>query len=347
MTSGSNNKKTGNDHTPPRQPQNTKPDHSKPCQSGVDDEGGRSSPSTSSSDGGDAESRGNKDAEAEGLEEDDGDSDGMAPSGCTIDQDGKQAGPIIEKSIISLIGTDKSRKRRLDSPDVYTNRHKTLKRTREAGVADEKSDDEDYAGVDLISDGEEGEPSVEQEEENMIIDSEEENDFAGGSMFVPAPASDTSDDGWGGSELVDGFILSDIQYFDEQIGRTDPSELANEAEIFNAASFFDDLPFSVPTIPEPRRVRFAEPLVPYANTSGTDSDEETGPSPFPRRRMLNPRSQAKIGLKDKTPMWGCDETEEIFGSKGLIDNFEDSCGNSSGYESEFIIIVCSDTKFGG
>lgn len=375
MASVSDRKKLDTHPNQPRHPPASKTSrHAEPGESGADVESRTFSQSKSSSDGGNGENRDSKGAEAEEQSEDDEDGYELAPSACTI-KDGKQPGPCIKINSHTLNGINESRKRRLDSSDDDARYRKvSKKRTREGATAVDESDDEDYAGVDLISDSDEEEPGVEQLEEKMIIDSidtEEENClFDGGSMFPPL-RSGSSDEVWEGFDLHDGLFLSDAPFFDDQIGHADPSSL-NEIDMFNSATFLDNLPLSA--FPETRRVRFAEPLVPARNLSCSDSeiaeehqlsftdfearypaqssllvpsgadsselDDEVGSSPFSRQGMLISRSQSKFMSSTKTPTLA-DASKDILSGSGHDSAQDadkasnDSFGSSSGYESEF------------
>jgi hypothetical protein len=78
------------------------------------------------------------------------------------------------------------------------------------------SSDDDYAGVDLITDSEEEEPDVEVAEEQAIIDSEEELDD--GLLPIPQPSVDDDQSSWGGFDLDEQF-MGEGQHFNEQISR--------------------------------------------------------------------------------------------------------------------------------
>lgn len=294
--------KTGNGHIPHCHPSNNaQSSHSKGSQSGVTDEGVTSTQSTASSDEGDGDDGDGNGAEADELDEDDANGDGMAPSGCTIDQDGKQAGHITGKSIQHLSYSSEKRKRRLDTPDEATNPPKALKRTRDARQIDQ-SDDDDYNGVDLISDsGEEGQ-GIEHLEEMLIIESEEEYDFNATNVSQPPGSVSSDGEDWSPWALGRGLYVTDVPYFNDQIGRVKPSEMAIDAEIFRSAGSFQSKHIEEPNSPKPRRVRFAEQAIPPGNRSRTNSV-------FPGERVTS--SQGPENLDS-----------------------EDSCGNSSGYETD-------------
>lgn len=309
--SGRQHEKIGNGQFPHGHPSNNaQSSHSKPSQSGATDEGGTSCQSTASSDDVDGEDGDGNGTEGDELDEDDENGDGIAPSGCTIDQDGKQAGHITSKSIQHLPYSDESRKRRLDTPDGDTNPPKARKRTRDTGLTDQ-SDDDDYNGVDLISDsGEEGR-RVEQLEEMLIIESEEEYGF--NAMKVSKRPGSISSDGedWSEWALGDGLYLTDVPYFNDQIGRVEPNEMAIDAEIFRSTSSFRNEHLEISPSLEPRRVRFAEQPNPPASRSRTNS---------------------------------VDQSDRVISSHGPENlESEDSCGNSSGYESGFCSVQCYET----
>lgn len=375
ITSASERKKLDTHANPPRHTPVT--NSSKPGESGSDGEARTFSLSASSSDD---EDGGSKGAEAEEPGEDDEDGYELAPSACTI-KDGKQSGPYIKINTHTLNGMNGSRKRRLEiSDDDARYRKVSKKRFREGVTVVDGSDDEDYAGVDLISDSEEEEPGVEQLEEKMIIDSidtEEENGlFEGGSMFPPL-RSGSSDEVWEGFDLDDGLLFSDAPFFDDQVSHDETSILANEIDMFNSAAFLDNVPLSV--FPETRRVRFAEPLVLAKQLSCTDSseivaehqlsftdfeprypaqgtflvpsgadssefDDEVGSSPFSRQSMLIARSRNKFMSSAKNPTLSDMSNDIPSGTRrdseqDVDKSYDDSCGSSSGYESEFIKFV--------
>lgn len=289
---------------------------------GANEEGGISS-KTEGGDGGDTDGNG---AEMDELGEDDGDEDGIAPSGCTIGEDGKQAGHTNEKSNQQPNGTREKRKRHTDSLDDKPKPTKALKRTRGTKGSDGNSDDDDYAGVDLISDSEEEEPRVEQLEERMIIDSEEEYTKTMESMIMPSTYLNDSCDDWGGFDLTHGLFLSDVAYFDEQIGRSDPATLADEIEIFNATSFFDEIAPPPRIAQEQRRVRFVEPIIPScerSNTASPNLDEE-----------MEPELILRLPFKHRCRAERYNGNSESCHIK-VEDGSEGSCGNSSGYESRW------------
>lgn len=274
-------------------------------------------------------------AEADEEDENGRDGDVIAPSDSAIHRDGNRAGHIKGKSTTGG-KSSKSSSGFARQKGLVIKNSTSVKDGDHSQVDEDSFDDEDYNGVDLISDSEDGGSSAEQLEERLIIDSEEE-----------IPFGFSSDDD-GGYDLDGGLFLSDVPYFDEQYGRNDPAVLANEIEIFNSASFFEDNTPPLPTRTGKRRVRFADPVTPSRKSTGnvaSESDEDMGPNPFRSAdEMASTLWQMKqcVGKRrpindDERSRWGFDQSEKpAFGSHELNDDrSEGSDGSSSGYESVF------------
>ncbi|KAI9876229.1 MAG: hypothetical protein M1830_006980 [Pleopsidium flavum] len=218
----------------------------------------------------------------------------------------------------------------------------------------ENSDEDDYNGVDLISDSDEEEPEVEQLEEKMIIDSEDDNEAVIQSPRVSMGPPSISSGGWDGFDLDDGVFLSDVPFFDEQISRNDPN-LLNEIAIYNAASFFEGLDSQgldceAVTSPTPRRVRFEEEVRQYSDstsTDGSDEDEDGFPDLFMHQDSLDPGFRLMIendndeddghSLTDgEGSYWDLKDRDDFEFEKHGLDGHDgsSSCGSSSGYETD-------------
>ena len=313
-----------------------------------------SSVSTSVSDlNGSAES-GNEDGEAEASEEDDDNDDEEEPEECAPSDKARkkrsyQTGHIRRGRGKTVQATVRKRAWSGSSDDdvELARPTKAVKSvSRSANLVDE-SDDEDYNAVDLISDSDEGEPTVEKIEERMIIDSEEENDAA----FVPrnnkSRASSVSSDGWQGFELEGSLFLSDMPFFDEQMGRLRADDLASENDLYNGNSIIE-LDHS-PSPPPTRRVRFADnDIIPTYDTStstNSDADEDVFPDLFLQQDSLDPTFRKLIENDDDEDAHSNTDGEgscwNLDGSKDLRlekhgrhnGNSSSSCGSSSGYES--------------
>lgn len=140
-------------------------------------------------------------------------------------------------------------------------------RSRKNSRATDTSDD-DYGGVDLISDSEEDEPDVEEAEEQAIIDSAEEadddedeedaDDDDDDLDNTPRPSQDDEHGSWNGfePESEEDLGIQHNPFFDEQFARTHPSVDALFTEDDDAAS---------PT----RRVRFD-----LADSDSADSEDD-------------------------------------------------------------------------
>ncbi|KAI9704271.1 MAG: hypothetical protein M1836_007132 [Candelina mexicana] len=130
------------------------------------------------------------------------------------------------------------------------------------------SEDDEYGGVDLISDSDPDDPNLDAnverlEEQNIIGENEEEAFFAG------LPRLTTTGSEWDDHLLTDGLFLNDVPFFAEQIGRGEEI-LDEEVELFRAA-------FNRPSPSEAsssRRVRWQDEIR-SASTSTVNSDEDS------------------------------------------------------------------------
>ena len=315
---------------------------------------------------GSAES-GNEDSEAEASEEDDDDEnddeeepEGSAPSDKARKKRSYQTGHIRRGRGKMVQATVRKRAWSGSSDDdiELARPAKVAKSIPQSPILVDESDDEDYNAVDLISDSDEEEPTVEKIEERMIIDSEEENDAA----FVPrnnkSRASSVSSDGWQGFDLEGSLFLSDMPFFDEQMGRLHADDLASETELYNGNSIIE-LDHS-PSPPPTRRVRFADDdIVPtHDNTTSTnsDADEDVFPDLFLQQDSLDPTfrkliendddEDANSNMDGEGSYWGLNRSKDFRLEKHGRDNGNpsDSCGSSSGYESGCNVIFKYHTE---
>ena len=264
-------------------------------------------------------------AEADRDKDDEGDGDAMASSDTAIASNGDQTGHKMGTKQRSATG-----EKRKYSSDKFgggkqrVRGRKALKSTTQFATGNvESDDDDDYNGVDLISDSEEEEPTVEQLEEKVIIESEEEYDS--NCRAPPVLPSISSDEGWNGFDLEGDLFLSDVPYFDEQIGRTDSSILAEEIEIYNSTSFsqsFFDINVELPPRIAPiRRVRFAEDVLDSENISAIAMASEM------EHNALAGSSPAGVANGDEGAASENHDSEDEDGNS--------SSGRSSGYESGY------------
>ena len=275
---------------------------------------------------------------------DDGDdAEALAPSGRSIERNGRRAGLLD-----SVSGATKRRRSPHSSEDEQVSR-KVARPTKAATTFDgahhllENSDDEGYNAVDLISDSEEEEPSVEQLEEKIIIDSEE-NDSDEKPIGPAAPPSVSSVE-WDGFDVDDGIFLADVPFFDDEIGRTEPNVL-DEIGIYDVGSLYTGDPSPSPT---KRRVRFVDTVQHQSSNSSThtsDVEADAFPDIFLQQDSLDPHfrlliendndaGDGNIVSDGEGSCWDFDYNENIELEKhGLEESSGGSCGSSSGYESE-------------
>ena len=288
------------------------------------------------------------DAQGEGDDEDE-EPKVFAPSDEPVHIDSSQTGLVNGSTALS--GTAVAMKRKLRSSssddDEIKRPRKATKALKGRSNAVHNSDDDDYDGVDNIGGADEDEPTVEELEEMMIINSEEENNYNFGSPIIPAAPPSVSSDGWPGFELNGGMFVDEVPFFQEQIGRADPSILALEIEAFNSAVEEDS--GSTPS-PPTRRVRFVDDVYRASSstsTDGSDADEDPYPDLFLQQDSLDPSFRRIIendgdgdngqSMTDSEGSFlAFDDNEDFELEKhGLNDDSSSNCGNSSGYESRF------------
>ena len=279
-------------------------------------------------------------------EEDDDEAEAFAPSGMTTNTQGLQTGRTYAEPKNRPSGNGNKRRWSTsgDEEEQIGKSVKIAKLTLDYTASTANSEDEDYNGVDLISDSDEEEPTLEKIEERMIIDSEEEN--VGGFVsrnFPTSPPSTTSED-WQGLEFGDDSFLSDIPFFDEQIGRTDSDALTNALNLYH-----DSTPSRTllsPDLPPTRRVRFADDISHSSDsrTSWATADNGIFPDLFMNQDSLDPTFRQLIendnedenhSLTDgEGSYWELGDNEDFELEKhGLEDNSSSNGGSSSGYES--------------
>lgn len=225
-----------------------------------------------------------------------------------------------------------SRSLRHKSPP--TPRTPLQKKSRRSSRATDNSSDDDYDGVDLISDDEESEPDVEGVEEQAIIDSEaddEDEDDDDDLQSTPRPLFDEEEVSWEGFG-PDIAVIPGGTFFDEHISRMNAPDHDTEATLWNTtgSSVFTDA--DTPG----RRVHF--------DLSDSDSDDE-GPNDDPfypdifvDQNSLAPSFRREI-QKDIDAdhhrgggFWDCSDNEAIPRKAEQTDSDSDCSTSSSGYE---------------
>ena len=198
------------------------------------------------------------------------------------------------------------------------------------------SDEEDYDGVNLISD-EDDEDRLEEEEEKIIIQSEEGNKHENSTISKFQRDS---------SELWDGFadsgnpVVEDNAFFSEHFARTDPYS-SNELYSPNLQASREPEPIPTPT----RRVRFADEvgkISPSTQANGSETDHETLPNALAQHNAVFDRDSDS----DEEPYWEVGlgeydqlELDQVTSLGGLIVSEDE--GSSSGYESTYLRLELS------
>jgi hypothetical protein len=190
-------------------------------------------------------------------------------------------------------------------------------------LTSDNSSDDDYAGVDLISDSEEDEPDVEEAEEQAIIESEEDDD---NDDAVLQPDNDDDQSSWAGFDLDDvptfGGDGADDPLFDDHISRTSTPNMYAEATAWEASSA--------------RRVRFD-----LSDSDSSDTEVNLFPDIFLDQNSLDPQFRQTIENdndelpSDEGSYWDFRGDEAEVAENAAADEDEDSDGStgSSGYES--------------
>ena len=253
----------------------------------------------------DAEDSDGDSAEADEESSETEDPDAIAPPACATDEDGHQAGPAI---------STKHSKTCAMGPKV----------SQQTKLPQESSDDEGYAGIDLISDSEKDGSDMDHIEERAIVDSEEHD----GSRVTRSATNDESlgaqtcshayDNIWEGFGLdLDQRVPGDSSdFFEEQFGQAGIYDLLSHGPHDDFSGFptdnglTTDDPSKSPSLPSQRRVRFAEP--PHSEIQGTMA-------------LFRDAKQ-----------------EPIFSpSTGMDDRSDADSESSSGYECEFSVVIDS------
>ena len=210
---------------------------------------------------------------------------------------------------------------------MVTPTKKPSKRTYKSSYA---SSDEDYAGVELISDTEEDEPDVEVAEEQAIIESEEEEEDDDDDLQdTPRPSADGDHPSWNGFDVESENEYPENSHFDEHMALTHES-------------IYDQ------DMSPARHVRFA------LDSSDSDSDNELTPEPlikdlFIDQDLLDPSFRRMIEKDDENSSgnesyWDYNDNEDTtFSNPAKADSSEDSSTGSSGYECKSQLVV---TVFG-
>ncbi|KAL8945064.1 MAG: hypothetical protein Q9216_000048 [Gyalolechia sp. 2 TL-2023] len=296
------------------------------------------------------------DADADNEESSNGDPDVQAPFDMHCAPDEGQAGLYQDSTSITEMETKASAEQILafESGESSPRSHDiaTMSSVLEGVV----SDDDDYNGVDLISESGDEEPAVEHLEEKAIIESEEEN--IGRSLPLsppnsPSDAPPTFSANLANTDLSVSPWLTEDPFFAEQINLLDRGDFVYDADYYGHASVFESS-IGVEDVPR-RRVHFAEPLMLPSEdeTTGSLSNDMVLSS---NQLAVNESDSEGVRLTEGGEGEGvqssldnssaaeaetahCTSTHPDALSSGNIgsvenDDAESSAGSSSGYETD-------------
>lgn len=200
------------------------------------------------------------------------------------------------------------------------------------------SDDEDYNGVDLISESGDEEPAVEQIEEKAIVDSEEDNTGCALPLSPNSPSFSLSSADFRMTEFEINPWPADDPFFAEQInlishGDFDNTDNYGHYDVLDYAAELEDAPR--------RRVHFAEPLMlPSENEETASLDSRHATTASVQRDVRKSRAndgqnveRNKRSFEENPGSLGDETPFEGFGTEENNDDSRSSVGSSSGYES--------------
>ncbi|KAL9012467.1 MAG: hypothetical protein Q9173_002774 [Seirophora scorigena] len=243
---------------------------------------GSDSSTSDSPTGDDAKGTSSENAEADNQEGNDGDPDVQAPSDTQLDPGKGQAGHTHDSRKLAPGNKEESDPKGASSSRPSSSLHvppKTIAATELPKYDINSDDDDDYNGVDLISEsGDEG-PAIEHVEEKAIIESEEDNTGLSLPLSPPnSPSFSISSADFANPDPELSPWLAEDPFFAEQINLLHPYSFANDTDYYehdhglNSVDALEDEPR--------RRVRFAEPLMRPSKTEATaslQSDDATAP----------------------------------------------------------------------
>lgn len=204
---------------------------------------------------------------------------------------------------------------------------------RRVSKTSDNSSDEDYAGVDLISDSEEDEPEVEVAEEQAIIESAEDEDAdEDDSVSTPRPSGEDDQSNWDGFSMdaSQEVLDDDLHFFEDHMSRMHDPDHDIDAALWASKN-------ATSGSPEPRRVRFN---LSDSSSTASDNDDVLYPDLFMDQDSLAPSFRRKIEnddddqnqSSDDGSCWDFDGERPVARDSDEESNASDSTG-SSGYES--------------
>ena len=212
----------------------------------------------------------------------------------------------------------------------------TKKTVRKGSITETTSDDDDYAGVEAISDSEEDEPDVEEAEEQAIIESEDEDE-----LQASRPSIDDDQSSWGGFDDQEEILGENTQFFEDHITRGHAPDHDTIGTVWNQGLSEDDVRAN-------RRVHFAE------DSSSSEDEGDAWPDLFVPQDSLDPSFRRAIERNDDDFLGGSSDGEGSYwdfnaeesghvqgqqfpsqadGADDNDDSLSDTSAGSSGYES--------------
>jgi hypothetical protein len=257
----------------------------------------------------------------------------VAPSDSNRRKRGHQTGLSLSLSNTS-IGTEHGTRKRTWSNRVNEEDDMTRPTKASKTVTGQDDSDDNYDGVDMISESDED--RLEREEEEMIIQSEEEYESENNTIR----SGKESSDGWDGFP-DNGVTVEENTFFTEHFGRTDP--YSSNALYSPATTNEEESPKPAPA----RRVRFADDLN-YTTSSGVSTTSDTTeqdffPDLFLQQDELDPHFRRIIeqdSNDSEGSYWDLGYNGEDLLQAPEADENPESEGSSSGYESMYCVFCC-------
>ena len=288
---------------------------------------------------------GERDSDNDNKENEADEPDEIAPSDINRKKRGHQTGLSVSLSNTKIDGGVITRKRAWSNRarEEEEDKEETIQSTKSSKLRVEDdvltSDDEDnYDGVDLISESGD-ERDLEKEEEHVIILSEEENPFFGKEEALQGEFLDS----WEGFEDTSLPNVEENPFFSEHFGRMAPN---NSNALYHRPDANRDSPPAA-TSSVTRRVRFVDEVGGSSSNSSNESevDQEIFPDLFLQQDKLDPSfrkmlEQDGASSDSERSYWDLgyhdDERLELEKVHRLDQDEPKTDGSFSGYESTYL-----------
>ena len=285
---------------------------------------------------------GERDSDDDDKENEADEPDEIAPSDTSRKKRGHQTGLSVSLSNTKIDGGVVTRKRAWSNRAHEEEEAVQAKKMEKAQVEDAvvtSDDEDDYGGVDMISESGD-ERDLEKEEENMIILSEEENPFfREGEAF----SSDVLES-WEGFEDTGLPSVEEDPFFSEHFGRMNP----NSSNALYPGPDTNRNPSPAAAPPVTRRVRFVDEVggdTSSSNSNEFEVDQEIFPDLFLQQDKLDPSfrkmlEQDGASTDSEGSYWDLgyhdDEQLELEKVHRLDQDGSETESSFSGYESTYL-----------